>query len=194
MSASELGAFGTTERKGENSTVHQVSSFREHNYSEAFYTQPQTSLLTKSWSTAWVRPGCPGNQVIVIILIPGSVRQAGSESWEAAAMEPHYRHLVFPLAQGHLLVVPYHWGLMLLEVCHFCPSLDEQCLSSPGRDVCHMLHGDILWSEIRQPETKELDTESPQQLGLKEPCCLGPPSILLSLLSASYSTSLWKVF
>lgn len=50
---------------------------------------------------------------------------------------------------------------MLLEVCHFCPSLDEQCLSSLGRDVCHMLHGDILRSEIRQPETKELDTESP---------------------------------
>lgn len=81
-------------------------------------------------------------------------------SWGAAPMEPHCRHLVWPLAQGHLLVVPYHWGLMFLEVCQFCPSLNEQCLSSVGRDVCHMLHGHILQSEIRQPETKDLDTES----------------------------------
>lgn len=119
VSASELGAFGTTERgRGKKSTIHQVSSPREHNYSKTFCTQPQTSLLTKSWSTAWVRPGWTGNQMI--ILIPGSVRQACSESWGAAPMEPHCRRLVLPLAQGHL-AVPYHceahapWGLSFLS-------------------------------------------------------------------------------
>lgn len=66
---------------------------------------------------------------------------------------------------------------MLLEVCHFCPSLNEQCLSSLGRDVCHMLHGDIVWNK----------TARDQRSGSRVPLGIGAQEAML-LRSSQHSS------